>query len=72
MKITIETNDLTKFIDGLNNAIIAYGEDISAREFCCHSSEKLSKIPLDKAYERFNELKFIYNQLLTIEKEGIE
>ena len=50
MKITIETSDLTKFIDGLNNAIIACGEDISAREFYCNGSEKLSKIPLDKAY----------------------
>ena len=72
MKITIETNDLTKFIDGLNNAIIAYGEDISAREFCCHSSEKLSRSPLDKADERCNERKVIYGQLLTIEKEGAE
>lgn len=68
MKITIETNDLTKFIDGLNNAIIVYGEDISAREFCCKSSEKLSQIPLEKAHERFNELKFVYKQLLIIEE----
>ena len=70
-KITIEVGDLTTFITGLNNAIIAYNDVVGAVYFGCGVPSKLEvlkDIPFEKLKERQRSLKDVYEQLIEIEK----
>lgn len=71
MQITIETNDLTCLINGINNALVLYGYDISSKEFGCKCNEKLESISVEESHKRFNEILFVYNQLLKKEEETV-
>lgn len=69
MQITFEVNDLKRFINGLNNAILAYHDDTCAKMLDCPSSIKLESIPVEECNKRLDELKFVYEQLIRKEKE---
>lgn len=73
MKIEIDIDDdISLFIDALNNAIIAYGNIVHSIFLCCSvpsNLEPLKKIPYDVVEKRFYCLKNIYKQLEKIEQD---
>jgi len=67
---TININDLSELIDGLNNAMIAYNDVIGAIQFNCSVSskyEKLMDLPEEKLRMRFKSVENLYTQLLGYE-----
>lgn len=73
-KITIEVEDLSTFITGLNNAIIAYNDVVCAIDLCCNVPSALlplKNIPFEKLRERQKSLKDVYEQLIEIEKRNL-
>lgn len=72
MKIEIEVDNLKLMFNGLNNALYLYGDDIFAKELCCKSNDKLSKIPLEELKRRRNELKKFYNNIYEKYKNEID
>lgn len=73
-KITIEVEDLSTFITGLNNAIIAYNDVVCAIVLCCDvplALLPLKNIPFEKLRERQKSLKDVYEQLIEIEKRNL-
>lgn len=73
MLYAIEIEDLKTAIDGLNNAIISYDYNYSAKCFGCDVyPENLNKISEDKMLKRLNSLKDIYKQLLIIEENELK
>lgn len=79
MIIEIETKNLKNLIDGLNNAIISLNDTYSEVKLQCVNSNlaikindainenKLKEDDLDK---RFEELYYLYTQLLEVEKNA--
>lgn len=79
MVIEIETKNLKNLIDGLNNAIISLNDTYSEVKLQCVNSNfaikindainenKLKEDDLDK---RFEELYYLYEQLLEVEKNA--
>ena len=71
MKITLDIPNIKIFTDGLNNAIIAYGNIVSAIQFGCEIPQKLQLLQTledDVLKDRFDCLKDVYKQLIEIEK----
>jgi len=67
---TININNLSELLDGLNNAMIAYGDIISAIQLGCDISskfEKLNELPEEKLRMRFKSVENLYKQLLKYE-----
>lgn len=72
-KITIEIDDVSTLIDGLNNAIIAYNEVVGSIMLCCEVPlilSPLKQIPFEKLRERQQCLNDLYKQLIKIEQKG--
>ena len=72
MKIEIEVEDVTLFVDALNNAIATYGNILVAIYLYCDipkNLEKLKEVSFDKLQKRFDCIKNVYDQALAIEKE---
>lgn len=70
MKITIEIPDIKTAVSAINNAVIAYGDIISALILGCDVPEKfkvLTQLSDDELMERFYCLKSIYEQLEVVE-----
>lgn len=74
MEIKINVNNLETFISALNNAIIAYN-DIRAPFFFGIEKENLdskwyenTSLNYEILTERVEELKYVYDQLLELEK----
>lgn len=70
-KITIEVENLKTFIDGLNNAIIAYNNIVSAIDLCCEipsNTLPLKDLPIEELIKRQKVLINVYEQLIEIEK----
>jgi len=64
---TININDLSELLDGLNNAMIVYNDIIGAIQFNCSVSskyEKLMDLPEEKLIMRFKSVENLYKQLL--------
>lgn len=71
MKIEIEVEDLSLFIDALNNAIIAYGNIVHSIFMRCDipsNLEPLKKLPYNVVEKRFYCLKDAYKQLEKMEE----
>ena len=72
MEIKINVNNLETFISALNNAIIAYN-DVRAPFFFGIEKENLNPKWYNLNYkiltERIEELKYVYDQLLELEKK---
>lgn len=72
MKIELEVADVKTVVDAINNATIAYGDIVSCIILDCEVPLKfqpLSNVSDEELTKRFNCLKDIYEQLLSIEKE---
>jgi hypothetical protein len=70
-KITLEVEDISTLLDGLNNAMIAYDDIIWAIYLCCKIPSKLEplkSLPFEQLRERLKALKDVYEQLIKIEK----
>ena len=74
MEIKINVNNLETFVSALNNAIIAYN-DIRAPFFLGIEEENLdskwyenTNLNYEILTERIEELKYVYDQLLELEK----
>ncbi len=67
--ITFSNEDFTKFLDALNNALILYKDDTSARLLGCASNNKLHGISEEVQKERYEFLSECYIQFLQREKE---
>lgn len=78
MKIELEVSDISLATDAINNGLIAL-DDIRAEIFLMGYSKQHAKFnklagnnfdnPTETLDKRLDELKFIYDQLLDIEKE---
>ena len=79
MKIEIEVNDLKTFIDGFNNALIAYNDiqgyflfglekQLNSKWQNFAKDKKNNQECYDIINKRLNALKEVYNQLLEVEK----
>lgn len=67
--ITFSNEDFIKFLDALNNALILYKDDTSARLLGCASNSKLHGISEEVQKERCEFLFECYMQFLQREKE---
>lgn len=78
MKIEIEISDLELFVKALNNSLAVYGCAVRSRQLGCelgYSSnvrEAFDKIPEEELVKRWQELKQMYKQIETLEKEIIK
>lgn len=71
MKIEIDIDELSLFIDALNNAIIAYGNIVHSIFLCCDvpsNLEPLKNLPYDVIEKRFYCLKDVYKQIEKMEE----
>lgn len=71
MKIEIEVDNLSRFIDGFNNAFLAYQYIVSSIILGCDVPQKfepLTAIDEGILLQRKNDLAKVYEQLIEIEK----
>lgn len=71
MKIEIEVDNLSRFIDGFNNAILAYQNVVSSIILGCEIPQKfepLTAVDEDILLQRKKDLAKVYEQLIEIEK----
>lgn len=72
MTVTIEVKDLKTFINGLNNAIIAYNEVVRVIDLCCDIPSimlPLKDVPFEDLRNRQKALKDVYEQMIEIEND---
>ena len=72
MKFEVEIEDLKTTLDGLNNALLAYGDIIVSINWGAHVSDKwdfLKEYEEDELKSRFTCAKNLYEQLLTCERK---
>lgn len=70
-KITLEVEDISTLLDGLNNAMISYNEIVSSIILGCDFPSKLDplkELTFKQLQERQDALKDLYIQLILIEK----
>ena len=71
MKIEIEVDNLSRFIDGFNNAFLAYQDVVSAIVLGCEVAQKfepLKSLNDEVLLQRKKDLAKVYEQLIEIEK----
>lgn len=71
MKIEIEVDNLSRFIDGFNNAVLAYQYIISSIILGCEVAQKfepLTTVDEGILLQRKGDLVKVYEQLIEIEK----
>lgn len=75
MKIEIEVNDLERFISGLNNALVVFGDICSSITLGCDpdvltkNKVALEAVGEEKLNARYKELVNVYLQLLELEEK---
>lgn len=75
MKIEIEINDLERFISGLNNALVVFGDICSSITLGCDpgiltkNKVALENVGEEKLNARYKELVNVYLQLLELEEK---